>query len=55
MTTTLPTYPSHFESDVVLRNGRTLHIRPVKPEEIALNVERVHKYVELAKSWLSRT
>ncbi len=33
MTTTLPTYPSHFESDVVLRNGRTLHIRPVKPED----------------------
>lgn len=27
------TYPSHFESDVVLRNGRTLHIRPVRPED----------------------
>jgi acetyl coenzyme A synthetase (ADP forming)-like protein len=27
------TYPAHFESDVVLRNGRTLHIRPVKPED----------------------
>jgi acetate---CoA ligase (ADP-forming) len=26
-------YPAHFESDVVLRNGRTLHIRPVRPED----------------------
>lgn len=26
-------YPSHFESDVVLRTGRTLHLRPVKPED----------------------
>ena len=30
--TTIP-YPAHFESDVVLRNGRTLHMRPVKPED----------------------
>lgn len=33
MSTLTPPYPSHFESDVVLRNGRTLHIRPVKPED----------------------
>lgn len=26
-------YPAHFESDVVLRNGRTLHLRPVRPED----------------------
>lgn len=26
-------YPAHFESDVVLRNGRTLHIRPVRPDD----------------------
>jgi len=26
-------YPAHFESDVVLRNGRTLHIRPVRAED----------------------
>lgn len=26
-------YPAHFESDVVLRNGRTLHLRPVKPSD----------------------
>lgn len=33
MSTVISQYPSHFESDVVLRNGRTLHIRPVKPED----------------------
>jgi acetyl coenzyme A synthetase (ADP forming)-like protein len=26
-------YPAHFESDVVLRTGRTLHIRPVRPAD----------------------
>jgi len=26
-------YPAHFESDVVLRNGRTLRIRPVRPDD----------------------
>ena len=26
-------YPAHFESDVVLRNGRTLRIRPVRPAD----------------------
>ena len=26
-------YPAHFESDVVLRNGRTLRLRPVRPED----------------------
>jgi len=30
--TTLP-YPAQFESDVVLRNGRTLHIRPIRAED----------------------
>ena len=28
-------YPAHFESDVVLRDGRTLHLRPVRPEDRA--------------------
>lgn len=32
MTATVP-YPAHFESDVVLRNGRTLHIRPIRAED----------------------
>jgi GNAT superfamily N-acetyltransferase len=27
------TYPAHLETDVVLRNGRTLHIRPVRPDD----------------------
>ncbi|HUP48450.1 MAG TPA: GNAT family N-acetyltransferase [Thermoanaerobaculia bacterium] len=27
------TYPAHFESDVVLRNGRTLRIRPLRAED----------------------
>src|SRR5439155_81867 len=33
--TTMPTiaYPAHLESDVVLRNGRTLRIRPVRPDD----------------------
>ena len=26
-------YPAHFESDVVLRNGRTLRLRPVRPDD----------------------
>ena len=26
-------YPAHFESDVVLRNGRTLRVRPVRPDD----------------------
>src|ERR1051325_4189468 len=35
MTTTAPpiAYPAHYESDVVLRNGRTLRIRPVRPDD----------------------
>ena len=30
---TLSTYPAHLETDVVLRTGRTLHIRPLRPED----------------------
>jgi hypothetical protein len=26
-------YPAHLERDVVLRNGRTLRLRPVRPED----------------------
>jgi acetate---CoA ligase (ADP-forming) len=33
MTTTIATYPAHLESDVVLRNGRTLRLRPIRPED----------------------
>lgn len=31
--TTTIQYPAHLESDVVLRNGRTLRLRPVRPED----------------------
>jgi acetyl coenzyme A synthetase (ADP forming)-like protein len=27
------TYPVQFESDIVLRTGRTLHIRPIRPDD----------------------
>jgi len=27
-------YPAQFESDVVLRTGRTLHIRPIRPDDV---------------------
>jgi len=30
---TIVQYPAHLESDVVLRNGRTLRIRPVRPDD----------------------
>ncbi|HEV7240718.1 MAG TPA: GNAT family N-acetyltransferase [Thermoanaerobaculia bacterium] len=30
---TLSAYPAHLETDVVLRTGRTLHIRPVRHED----------------------
>jgi acetyl coenzyme A synthetase (ADP forming)-like protein len=33
MSVLLTEYPAHFESDVVLRNGRTLHVRPVRPDD----------------------
>jgi acetate---CoA ligase (ADP-forming) len=31
--TAVSSYPAHLETDVVLRTGRTLHIRPVRPED----------------------
>jgi len=31
--TPVSAYPSHYESDVVLRDGSTLHLRPVRPED----------------------
>ncbi|HEX2832842.1 MAG TPA: GNAT family N-acetyltransferase [Thermoanaerobaculia bacterium] len=33
MSSATNSYPAHFESDVVLRNGRTLHIRPIRPAD----------------------
>jgi acyl-CoA synthetase (NDP forming)/GNAT superfamily N-acetyltransferase len=31
--------PSHWEADVLLRDGRTAHIRPIRPEDAELLVE----------------
>ena len=28
-----PAYPAHWEADVVLRDGRTCHVRPITPED----------------------
>ena len=36
--TTLPP-PRHWEADVLLRDGRTAHIRPIRPEDRELLVE----------------
>src|SRR5581483_3199661 len=33
MATEIAAYPAHFESDVVLRTGRTLRLRPVRPDD----------------------
>jgi acyl-CoA synthetase (NDP forming)/GNAT superfamily N-acetyltransferase len=35
------TYPAHWEADVVLRDGGTVHVRPITPED-APAVERFH-------------
>ena len=34
-----PTYPAHWTADVLLRDGRTAHIRPVTPDDKDLLVE----------------
>ncbi|MDR7254517.1 acyl-CoA synthetase (NDP forming)/RimJ/RimL family protein N-acetyltransferase [Nocardioides sp. BE266] len=36
---TAPPPPRHWEADVLLRDGRTAHIRPMQPEDRALLVE----------------
>jgi len=35
------TYPAHWEADVVLRDGGTVHVRPITPED-APAIERFH-------------
>jgi len=32
---TAPEYPARYETDIVLRNGSTLRLRPIKPEDAA--------------------
>ncbi|MCH1868360.1 bifunctional GNAT family N-acetyltransferase/acetate--CoA ligase family protein [Nocardioides sp. CFH 31398] len=36
---TAPTAPRHWEADVLLRDGRTAHLRPIRPEDADLLVE----------------
>src|SRR5689334_1073790 len=31
VTATVPIYPEHWEADVLLRDGRTAHLRPIGP------------------------
>jgi acyl-CoA synthetase (NDP forming)/RimJ/RimL family protein N-acetyltransferase len=33
VTTTAPAYPDHWEADVLLRDGRTAHLRPITPDD----------------------
>ncbi|WP_307581495.1 bifunctional acetate--CoA ligase family protein/GNAT family N-acetyltransferase [Paeniglutamicibacter psychrophenolicus] len=35
-------YPSHWEADVVLRNGSTAHLRPIQPTD-ADNLQKMHR------------
>lgn len=35
----VPNYPSHWEADVVLRDGRACHIRPIRPDDRELLTE----------------
>ncbi|CAN5525897.1 bifunctional GNAT family N-acetyltransferase/acetate--CoA ligase family protein [soil metagenome] len=39
MTTTQTAYPRHWEADVLLRDGRVAHLRPIGPEDHDLLVE----------------
>jgi len=36
-------YPSHWEADVVLRDGGVAHVRPVRPDDAA-RIERFHAF-----------
>ena len=38
-TEAVPAPPRHWEADVLLRDGRTAHIRPIRPEDAELLVE----------------
>ena len=35
----VPAAPRHWEADVLLRDGRTAHIRPIEPSDAELLVE----------------
>ena len=40
-TTRTPEYPAHWEADVVLRDGSTAHLRPIRPDD-AEGLARMH-------------
>ena len=46
-----PDYPAHRASDVVLRDGSTVHIRPVQPTDAA-TVERLLRGLSERSRWL---
>lgn len=46
---TTPPAPRHWEADVLLRDGRTAHIRPIQPEDRALLVEFYSRVSEQSK------
>jgi len=41
MTPPAPSYPAHWEADVVLRDGGTAHVRPIRPDD-ADRLRRFH-------------
>ena len=43
MTQDAPAAPAHWEADVLLRDGRTAHIRPIGPEDAELLL-RAHAF-----------
>ena len=36
-------YPAHYESDILLRDGSTLHLRPIKPNDLQSLMEFHHR------------
>jgi acetate---CoA ligase (ADP-forming) len=47
----MTTYPRHREADVVLRDGSTVHVRPVRPADAAA-VEQLLKALSDRSRWL---
>lgn len=41
-----PGYPRHWEADVVLRDGATAHLRPIRPDDQQLLLDMFHQQSE---------
>lgn len=39
----MPDYPAHYESDVVLRDGSTIHLRPIRPDDATKLLDLYHR------------